>query len=173
MSKVEVYHALNDREQVRSVAEGMQLVKANAPEEYYKFGDAIQRRLEKDLGGPVEKEYNLAKFRGIREGESAKLDLSKPVVLYGKSGKAKTDFAMAQGKCPLLIDEPDRIKEITPATSHLVFDDMNFGPDGLNFTPEKAIHLLDMKKSRTFKMRYFNGNTARFQRACRVSSVQI
>ena len=148
MSKVEVYHALNDRQQVRCVAEGMQLVKANAPEEYYKFGDAIQRRLEKDLGGPVEKEYTLAKFRGIRAGESAKLDLSKPVVLYGKSGKAKTDFAMAQGKCPLLIDEPDKIKEITPMTDLLVFDDMNFGPEGLNFTAEKAIHLLDMKKSR-------------------------
>ena len=96
-------------------------------------------------------------FRGIRNGESNKLDLSKPVVLYGKSGKAKTDFAMAQFKCPLLIDEPDKIKEITPSNDGLVFDDMNFGPSGLNFSCEKIIHLLDMKKTRTFRMRYFNG----------------
>eukprot|EP00966_Prymnesium_polylepis_P084766 1962277-Prymnesium_polylepis.1 len=101
-------------------------------EEYYKFGDAIQRRLEKDLGGTVEKEYDIAKFRGIRPNESVKLDLSKPVVLYGKSGKAKTYFAMAQGRRPLLIDDPDKTKEITPQTEILVLDDMNFGPEGLN-----------------------------------------
>lgn len=33
---------------------------------------------------------------------------------------------------------------------------MNFGPDDLNFTVAKTIYLLDMK-TRTFKMRYFNG----------------
>ena len=125
MSKAETYHALNDRTQVASVNEGMELLRTNAPEEYFKFGDAVERRLTKIFGGAVEKEYDLSMFRGIRDGESNKLDLSKPVVLYGKSGKAKTDFAMAQGKYPLLIDEPDKIKEITATTDLIVFDDMN------------------------------------------------
>jgi len=158
MSKSEVYHALNDREQVSCVREGMELLRKQAPEEYYKYGDAVERRLVKVLGAPVEKEYDLTEFRGIHEGESAKLDLSKPIVLWGDSGKAKTDFALAQASRPLLIDEPEKLKEINPTFHNLlVFDDMNFGPSGLNFTPEKTIHLLDMKKTRTFKLRYFNG----------------
>jgi len=74
----------------------------------------------------AKKDYDLAQFRGIREDRSPHLDLSKPVVLWGKSGKAKTDFAMAQGKYPLLVDEIDKLKEISPFTDLLVFDDMSF-----------------------------------------------
>jgi hypothetical protein len=47
MSKTEMYHALNDEKQVASVEEGMELVRENCPEEYYKYGDAIERRLLK------------------------------------------------------------------------------------------------------------------------------
>ena len=51
MSKTEMYHALNDEEQVASVDQGMELVRENCPEEYYKYGDAIERRLVKRFGG--------------------------------------------------------------------------------------------------------------------------
>ena len=113
MSKTEAYHALNDEEQVATVEAGMELLRTNCPEEFYKYGDAVERRLTKRFGGFSKKDYDLSQFRGISEGRSPTLDLSKPVVLYGKTGKAKTDFAMAQGKCPLLVDEIDKLKEIT------------------------------------------------------------
>jgi hypothetical protein len=78
-------------------------------------------------------------------------------VLWGKSGKAKTDFAMAQGKYPLLVDEIDKLKEISPdKTDLLVFDDMGFGPKDLNWTPLQVIRLLDTKKERVIKCRYTN-----------------
>jgi len=73
MSKTEMYHALND---VSSKEEGMALVKENCPEEYFKYGDAIERRLDKLFGGFVEKDYDLAEFRGIREGKSPRLWIS-------------------------------------------------------------------------------------------------
>ena len=60
MSKAETYHALNDRTQVASVNEGMELLRTHAPEEYFKFGDAVERRLTKIFGGAVEKEYDLS-----------------------------------------------------------------------------------------------------------------
>ena len=153
MSKAEMYHALNN---VTSKEEGMTLVKENCPEEYFKHGDAIERRLDKLFGGFVAVDHDLSTFRGIQEGESPKLDLSKPVVLWGKSGKAKTDFAMAQGKYPLLVDEIDKMKESNSLTDVWVLDDMNFGPSGLNWTPEQLIRLLDTKKPRTIKARYSN-----------------
>ena len=104
----------------------------------------------------AKKDYDLAQFRGIREDRSPHLDLSKPVVLWGKSGKAKTDFAMAQGKYPLLVDEIDKLKEISPFTDLLVFDDMSFGPNDLNWTPAQVIRLLDTRKERVIKCRYTN-----------------
>ena len=64
MSKMEVYHALNDREQVTSKEGGMELVRMNAPEEYFKYGDAIERRLDKLFGGAIGRPVRLPDIRG-------------------------------------------------------------------------------------------------------------
>ena len=140
---------------------GMELVRTHCPEEYYTKRDAIERRLEKDHGAPPEKEYDSSKYRGIKEGDSPKLDLRKAVVLYGKSGKAKTDFALSQGKNPLLVNTWEDLKKIVRSgpnkTDLLVFDEcamLKKGPKGEPMTPALMIYLLDMKKSHTYDTKY-------------------
>ena len=71
----------------------------------------------------MEKDYELADF------ERPALDLSKPVLLPGKAGMGKTQYAMAHGKYPLRIKTLDDLKKIVDGTTDLlVFDDMVFGP---------------------------------------------
>ena len=86
MSRQETYHELN-----RMIAGGdsvedcMAMVRENQPEEYFKFGDRIEARLTAlTRTGCDEKEYSLKQYRGITDSESAKLDLSKSVILWGQ-----------------------------------------------------------------------------------------
>ena len=53
----------------------MAMVRENQPEEYFKFGDRIEARLEKMLKqGSDAKQFDLTQYHGISDGESPKLD---------------------------------------------------------------------------------------------------
>ena len=150
MSRQETYHELNRMvDEGESIQECMAMVRSNQPEEYFKFGDRIEARLTAlARSGSDEKEYSLKQYRGITDGESAKLDLSKSVILWGASGKGKTDFAMAQGKHPLLVQTWCDLKKIKKGvTDLLVFDEMAMTKD---LTPQMWIFLLDTLQNRTF-----------------------
>jgi hypothetical protein len=67
MSKQETFHELN-----KMVAEGstvdecMAMMRENQPEEFFKFGDRVEARLEKLLQrGGDDKQFTLAQYRGI------------------------------------------------------------------------------------------------------------
>ena len=76
MSKQETFHELNKLVgEGASVEECMAMVRENQPEEYFKFGDRIEARLEKMLKqGSDAKQFDLTQYRGISDGESPKLD---------------------------------------------------------------------------------------------------
>ena len=150
MSKQETFHELNKLvEEGASVDECMSMVRENQPEEYFKFGDRIEARLEKMLKqGSDAKQFSLTQYRGISDGASPRLDLSLAVILWGDSGKGKTDYAMAQGKHPLLIQTWCDLKKIKRGvTDLLVFDEMAMTKD---LTPQMWICLLDQLQNRVF-----------------------
>jgi hypothetical protein len=132
-----------------TVDECMAMVRENQPEEYFKFGDRIETRLEKMLQrGGDDKQFTLTQYRGITADDSPRLDLSLSVILYGDSGKAKTDFAMAQGKHPLLVQTWCDLKKIKKGvTDLLVFDVLAMLT---NLTPQMWIYILDLKQNRRF-----------------------
>ena len=71
----------------------------------------------------------------------------------------KTCFAEAHSKshCAYIIDTLDQLKSIPGECDLLVFDDMNFGPNGLDLTAEQMIKLLTIKRSCYIKCRHFDG----------------
>ena len=136
----------------KTVAEGMDILWKHEPEQALKYGPTIEVSLRRRIGG-----YDAKRF-DLRDFDRPPLDLSKAVLLPGRSGVGKTQFAKAHGDHPLVVRTMDRLKQITSNTSHLVFDDMNFGPGtkekpGLNFTPEQMIALLDIEETTTVKTR--------------------
>ena len=69
MSKQETYHELNKMvDEGKSVDDCMQHVLENQPEEFFKFGDAIERRLVKLIGVSHSKQFKLSHYRGIKDG---------------------------------------------------------------------------------------------------------
>ena len=144
-SRAVTFAAMRDAPTVEAA---MGILWRDDPEQAMKYGQTIEASLRRRMGGFDEKKYELGDF------ERPPLDLRKPVLLPGASGVGKTQFAKAHGKFPLVIRSIDQLKKISPNTDLLVFDDMNFGPDGLDWTPEQMIHLLDIDEDAVVKARY-------------------
>lgn len=144
-SRAATFAAMRD---APTVEEAMGILWRDDPEQAMKYGHTIEASLRRRMGGFDEKKYELADF------ERPPLDLRKPVLLPGASGVGKTQFAKAHFKYPLVIRSIDQLKKITPNTDGLIFDDMNFGPNGLDWTPEQMIHILDIDEDAVVKARY-------------------
>lgn len=85
-------------------------------------------------------------------------DWSLPIVIVGKSLSGKTSYALAQFQNPCMISNIEDLREKYDPDEHdgLVFDDMKF-TDGENKLSRAAqIHLLDIKWSRSIRMRNTN-----------------
>jgi hypothetical protein len=79
------------------------------------------------------------------------VDLKKPVILYGKPGIGKTQYALAHFANPLLVSNMDDLKKLTPLNDGIVFDDMEF-----NHIPRSTqIYLVD-ELERTIHCRFQN-----------------
>ena len=135
-SRATTFAAIRDAPTIEA---GMEILWRNDPEQAMKYGQVIETSLRKRMGGFDEKKYELGDF------ERPPLDLRKPV-LPGASGVGKAQFAKAHGKYPLVIRSIDQLKKISPNTDLLVFDDMNFGPNGLDWTPEQMIHIQEFSR---------------------------
>ena len=107
-----------------SVREGMLLLSEKAPHIYYTQGPRIQGMLQQRIGAAAQIHFSLADFNRDR------LNLEKPVILYGKSDSGKTAFAKAHFKSPLLVKRQDDLKKITHMTDGIIFDDFNFVKNG-------------------------------------------
>ena len=144
-SRAVTFAAMRDAPTVEAA---MSILWRDDPEQAMKYGQVIETSLRKRMGGFDEKKYELGDF------ERPPLDLRKPVLLPGASGVGKTQFAKAHFKYPLVIRSIDQLKKMTPITDGLILDDMNFGPNGLDWTPEQMIHMLDMEDDAVVKARY-------------------
>ena len=84
---------------------------------------------------------------------------STSVLLPGAAGIGKTCYAAAHFKNPYTISTLDMLRpeHVPPETDGLVFDDMNFGPEGLGLTAEEMIALLDCQVSKNIKCRHYDG----------------
>lgn len=81
------------------------------------------------------------------------LDLSKPWMIYGNSGTAKTSYALAHFNQPLLCSHLEDLRKFRPKYHDgIVFDDMSFK----HLPPETMIHLLDVEQTRTIYARHHN-----------------
>jgi len=81
------------------------------------------------------------------------LDLSeKNWLVSGKAGTGKTAWALSHFKNGVMVSHIDDLKNITPETDGIVFDDMSFK----HWAPESIIHLLDREHDRSIHCRYTN-----------------
>ncbi len=136
-----------------SVQEAMDVFWKKAPEQAFKYAHTMEKNFRQRLGGFSVKTYELSDF------EAPPLDLSKPLVLAGKSGMGKTNFLKAHGKYPLVVKTLDGLRKITETTDLVIFDDMNFRDLGL--TADQMIALLDIEETITIKTRpNFKGDDA-------------
>lgn len=76
----------------------------------------------------------------------------KSVFIYGPSGIGKTHFAIAHFNNPLVVDDIDKLKELTKQHDGIVFDDMSFK----HIPAEAVIKLVDLAIERTIRCRNTN-----------------
>ena len=123
---------------------GMQLLAEQYSTTYYLHGGRIAPMLQQRIGDGVATYFDLDDF------DATPLELTAPVVLHGKSGTGKTEFALAHFDHPLTIRRRDDLKRITFSTDGLVFDDMSFE----DWAVEDVICLLNWDKYRSLPSRY-------------------
>jgi len=81
-------------------------------------------------------------------------DLSKALLIWGKSNCGKTQYALAHFKAPLEVCHIDMLKQLDPETHDgIVFNDMSFH-DLPRWTPGMVISLLDMDSEAQLDVRY-------------------
>lgn len=91
------------------------------------------------------------KLFDITQFNRARLDLTRPVLLWGEGGTGKTEFALAHFERPLLVRHIDALRDLRPGFHDgLVFDDMDFShwPHG------SRVHILDMNRPSQIHCRY-------------------
>jgi len=76
----------------------------------------------------------------------------KALVLKGLPNCGKTNWAISQFESPMLICDLDQLKDITPATDGLIFDEMLFE----HIPKQGQIYLLDIAMDRTIRTRHSN-----------------
>lgn len=80
-------------------------------------------------------------------------DFSKCIVLWGKSGIGKTEYAKAHFKNPKLVSDIDQLAEFdSKINDAIIFDDMSF----LHLPRTIQIHICDQSISRAIRCRYKN-----------------
>lgn len=149
----------NTQEQRRKIAlkvlssqskeDAFELVREEMPYEMLLHGESIKRNL--NLLFPTIHEH---KF-GILDFECPPLfeqvDPTKiSILIWGKSGFGKTQYALANFKNPLLVRHMDKLKELTPSNDAIIFDDLSFQ----HYPPEAVIHLLDVEEDSDIHVRY-------------------
>lgn len=79
------------------------------------------------------------------------MNLSKPIVLVGRTGIGKTAWALAHFKNPLIVSHKDDFKLLNPSVHDgLVCDDMDF----THWPVTSQIHLVDMDYDRTVDVKH-------------------
>lgn len=94
------------------------------------------------------------KLHDLSEFLVPRLDLTLPVLLWGKGGTGKTEFALAHFEKPLLVRHIDALRELKPGFHDgVVFDDMDFShwPHG------SRVHICDMYRQSQIHCRYTHG----------------
>jgi len=127
-----------------TVREGMEIIKKRKARDYCLHGASIERHLKMAKTAKFSPKYLLSDFNHVP------LDLSKSVLITGRSGTGKTQFALAHFKNPLLVSHVDKLKTLTPDHDGIVFDDMAFN----HWPPESVIHLLDIELERELHVRW-------------------
>ena len=127
-----------------TVEEAMAAVLRTAPHVYFLNYESIKRTMTKVIGTYHKSKYSLSDFN------EKPLPLDLPVVLAGKSGAGKTQFALAHFNHPLLMKHVEDLRKISDRTDGLVFDDMPFS----SWSTTEVIILLSIELDRTLKARY-------------------
>lgn len=138
--------------QAASVRDGMQRLFEETPEIYFTAGGRIAPMLAQAVGSPDEKLVTLEDFR------RPALDLSRPVVLHGKTNTGKSEFAQAHFDAPLVVRTRDDLKRATFHCDGIIFDDFDFD----KWKPEEVIHLLEYTKNRSIPARYTDAQIEAF-----------
>jgi len=137
--------ALNMAETREEAADILQI---EFPRDYYMNGTRVLPMIDARFGDFVTPKYSLEQF--VRQ--ALNLKENKVIVLYGKSGAGKTEFALAHFERPLLVSEMDDLKGLTARNDGIVFDDMEF----TTLSAKAVIKLLDTSYKRSIQARYRN-----------------
>lgn len=97
---------------------------------------------ERDIQERIPKSYR-------RDFFHSRLD-RKCVLLSGKPGTGKTEFALDHFKFPLLVRHTEDLKRLHSKHDGLVFDDISFH----NWSPQNVIHLMDLAHGSTINVKH-------------------
>lgn len=107
---------------------------------------AIRKECKRTAETALEEGIDVKRFKTFT------YDKSKALVLKGLADCGKTNWAIAQFKNPIMINELDQLRDIKKDTDGLIFDEMLFG----HMPKQVQIYLLDMAMDRTIRTRYSN-----------------
>lgn len=131
-----------------TVKEGLSILCDADAGDYMKNLQRYEYALNKHIQPPTEVKYKPEDFTVDL------LDLTLPVVIWGRSGLGKTEFAKAHFKNPLIVSHVDDLKKFDKERHDgLIFDDMTFS----HWPYNSVIHLLDMNNGRSIHCRNTNG----------------
>ena len=148
---VEQPWAVRVRDECDSTQTALSLLLKEYPYEFLTLGTRIKPMLALMFPECADPKYERTDF--ITWFDLPALHTSgKVLVLTGKSGTGKTELAIAlepRGKT-LLVRDTDDLRRLSPAHTKIVFDDFNLS----TWSPEDAIHLLDVAHATSVRCRY-------------------
>lgn len=146
----------------------LKILREHTPRDYVIFNNQITSTLRKEF------QFKWVPTKGLKfniPDIEKDILVSKAVVLTGKTGIGKTQFALSQFENPLVCrlvtfrlgsavtsfsffilhcSHIDDLKRLVPSVDGIVFDDMNFG----HWPANSCIHLVDLELPRSINVKY-------------------
>lgn len=139
-----------------SFDEACDIIRTQQPRDWCLFNKQIQSTLNSHFQPPtIDTNAKRKSFVFNREFIDPSILKRKSIVLTGKAGTGKTQFALSHFKRPKLIRQMDDIHTFNPREHDgIVFDDMSFS----HCPAQSNIVMLDMDEQATIYARYRNGH---------------
>lgn len=132
-----------------SLEEAFDVLRTQAPRDWLLYNTSLVNTLTKEFS-TRSMSIRIPKTYIRRFFTEAELT-SKSILITGKAGCGKTEFALDHFKYPCLISHMEDLKKINDKTDGLVFDDMSFHT--WNYA-QQVIHMLDLAHDRSIKVLY-------------------
>lgn len=126
--------------------EAVSIIKEQEPRDFVLFNNQILNTFSKVFA----KDQMLEKKTFKIDVTAREMLESRALVLSGRSGVGKTQYAISHFDKPLIVSHIDDLKKLNPSHDGIIFDDMNFK----HWPPNSCIHLVDLELDRSINVKY-------------------